>query len=54
MRLTGKQVALGIVPEGTLWLTLGFHDTVETEQGNRCEAASQSFAKSPKGVLHYP
>jgi len=54
VRLTGKQVDLGLPDDDKLWLTLGFHDTVETEQGNRCESASQTFKRTAKGVRHYP
>jgi len=54
VRLTGKQVDLGLPDEDKLWLTLGFHDTVETEQGNRCESTSQTFKRTAKGVRHYP
>ena len=54
VRLTGKQVDLGLPDDDKLWLTLGFHDTVETEQGNRCESTSQTFKRNAKGVRHYP
>jgi hypothetical protein len=54
VRLTGKQMALGVPDAGTLWLTLGFHDPVETEQPSRCETTSQPFTKNARGVLHYP
>jgi hypothetical protein len=54
VRLTSKQMALTLPEEGALWMTLGLHDTVETEQGNRCESTSQTFKKNGRGVLHYP